>query len=82
MEMGNFQRKSPYVQVKTKANGDTIVHIRQFVYTNDSHNSLVRESTVQFRSLFFHLRALDAQFTQGMSLGTDENEIKVAIGTK
>lgn len=89
MAMTHFRRKSPYVQVKTKANEETIVHIRQFVHTDDSYNSPLRESTdgvmmtlMQFRSLMFHLRALDAQFTQREPLVTDANENKVAIGMK
>ena len=85
----HLRRKSPYVQVKTKANEETIVHIRQFVYTDNSNSSSLRESTdgvmmtlMQFRSLMFHLRALDAQFTQGVPLNTDTNDYKTVIGAK
>ena len=89
MMMTHLRRKSPYVQVKTKANEETIVHIRQFVYTDSSNRSSLRESTdgvmmtlMQFRSLMFHLRALDAQFTQGVPLNVDANDNKVVIGAK
>ena len=89
MMMTHLRRKSPYVQVKTKANEETIVHIRQFVYTDSSNSSSLRESTdgvmmtlMQFRSLMFHLRALDAQFTQGVPLNADTNDNKAVIGTK
>ena len=89
MMMTHLRRKSPYVQVKTKANEETIVHIRQFVYTDSSNSSSLRKSTdgvmmtlMQFRSLMFHLRALDAQFTQGVPLNADTNDNKAVIGTK
>ena len=89
MMMAHLRRKSPYVQVKIKANEETIVHIRQFVYTDSSNSSSLRESTdglmmtlMQFRSLMFHLRALDAQFTQGAPLNTDTNDNKAVIGAK
>ena len=89
MMMTHLRRKSPYVQVKTKANEETIVHIRQFVYTDSSNNASLRESTdgvmmtlMQFRSLMFHLRALDAQFTQGAPLNADTNDNKAVIGAK
>lgn len=87
--MTHLRRKSPYVQVKTKANEETIVHIRQFVYTDSSNSSSLRESTdgvmmtlMQFRSLMFHLRALDSQFTQGVPLNADTNDNKAVIGAK
>ena len=67
--IATFKRDSPFVQVYA-ANEDTIVHIRQLIYTTDdesipkeSHDGLVM-TLMQFRSLMFHLRALDAQFMQ------------------
>ena len=89
MTMPHLRRKSPYVQVKTKANEETIVHIRQLVYTDSSNSSSLRKSMdgvmmtlMQFRSLMFHLRALDAQFTQGAPLNVDTNDNKIIIGAK
>ena len=89
MIMTHLRRKSPYVQVKTKANEETIVHIRQFVYTESSNSSSLRESTdgvmmtlMQFSSLMFHLRALDAKFTQGAPLNADTNDNKAVTGAK
>ena len=69
-----MERDNPFVHVYA-ANEDTIVHIRQLIYTNDGGQSTPRESCdgvvmtlMQFRSLMFHLRALDAQFMQGSEM--------------
>ena len=89
MAMSSLRRMSPYVQVKTEANEETIVRIRQFVYTNSSNSSSLCESTdgvmmtlMQFRSLMFHLHALEAQFTQGVPRNADTNDNKAVIGAK
>ena len=51
------------------------MHIRQLIYANDGDQSVPKEShdgmvmtLLQFRSLMFHLRALDAQFMQGSEM--------------
>ena len=69
-----MERDNPFVHVYA-ANEDTIVHIRQLIYTNDGGQTTPRESCdgvvmtlMQFRSLMFHLRALDAQFMQGSEM--------------
>ena len=71
--MATSQRDAPFVHVYA-ANKDTIVHIRQLIYT-DSHQTTPRElrdrvvmTSMQFRSLRFHLRALEAQFMQGSDI--------------
>ena len=65
-----MRRESPFVQVYT-SDADTFVHIRQFIYSSYDGESMPSESQdgvmmtlMQFRSLMFHLRALDSQFTQ------------------
>ena len=88
--METSKRDNPFVYVYA-ANEDTIVHIRQLIYTNDGGQSTPRESCdgvvmtlMQFRSLMFHLRALDAQFMQGSEMRLTspcENESK-RIGEK
>ena len=80
-----MERDNPFVHVYA-ANEDTIVHIRQLIYMNDGGQSSPREShdgvvmtLMQFRSLMFHLRALDAQFMQGSDMcltSPRENESK------
>ena len=85
-----MERDNPFVHVYA-ANEDTIVHIRQLIYTNDGGHTTPRESCdgvvmtlMQFRSLMFHLRALDAQFMQGSEMRLTspcENESK-RIGKK
>ena len=65
---------NPFVHVYV-ANEDTILHIRQLIYVGDgdqlspkeSHDGVVM-TLMQFRSLMFHLRALDAQFIQGSEM--------------
>ena len=53
------------------SDADTLVHIRQFIYSSYDGESMPSESQdgvmmtlMQFRSLMLHLRALDSQFTQ------------------
>ena len=65
-----MSRDSPFVQVYT-TNDDTFVHIRQLIYSRYDGEANPSESQdgvmmtlIQFRSLMFHLRALDSQFTQ------------------
>ena len=64
-----MRQESPKVHVYTTEN-DAIVHIRQLIYTDDDQTSFkeshdgVKMTLMQFRSLMFHLRALDMQFTQ------------------
>ena len=72
--METSRRDNPFVHVYA-ANEDTIVHIRQLIYTNDGDQTTLREShdgvvmtLMQFRSLMFHLRALDAQFMQSSEM--------------
>ena len=66
--MATFKREDPFVHVYA-ANEDTIIHIRQLIYTNDDDQSApiqahdgVMMTLMQFRSLMFHLQALNAQF--------------------
>ena len=72
--MAKFRGEDPFVQVYA-ANEDTIIHIRQLIYTNDDDQSApiqahdgVMMTLMQFRSLMFHLRALDAQFMQASEI--------------
>ena len=72
--METLRRDNPFVHVYA-ANEDTIVHIRQLIYVSNGDQSSPREShdgvvmtLMQFRSLMFHLRALDAQFMQGSEM--------------
>ena len=82
----SMKRDSPFVHVYA-ANENTIVHIRQLIY-KDNHSSPSESSDgvvmtlMQFRSLMFHLRALDAQFTQGMQHNDNANEVVSQIGSK
>ena len=72
--METSRRDNPFVNMYA-ANEDTIVHFLQLIYVsdgeqsspNESHNGVVMTLT-QFRSLMFHLRALDAQFMQGLEM--------------
>ena len=83
--METSRRDNPFVHVYA-ANEDTIVHIRQLIYVSNGDQSSPREShdgvvmtLMQFRSLMFHLRALDAQFMQGSEMcltSSCENESK------
>ena len=92
-----MQRDSPFVQVYT-TNEDTFVRIRQLVYAggddgettpNESQDGVMM-SLIQFRSLMFHLRALDAQFTQRVEMNStvkeesnnENNDNIKSIGTK
>ena len=69
--METLRRDNPFVYVYA-ANEDTIVHICKSICASDgdqfsakeSHNEVVM-TLMQFRSLMFHLQALDAQFMQG-----------------
>ena len=79
MAMATVRRESPFVQVYA-ANEKTIVHIRQLVCSNmneiapfESKDGIVM-TLMQFRSLMFHLRALDAQFTQGIECSNDVDD--------
>ena len=70
--MATFKKEDPFVQVYA-ANENTIVHIGQLIYTNDGDQSASKKAhdgvmmtLMQFRSLMFHLRALDAQFMQAL----------------
>ena len=79
MAMATVRRESPFVQVYA-ANEKTIVHIRQLVCSNmneiapfESKDGIVM-TLMQFRSLMFHLRALDAQFTQGIECSKDVDD--------
>ena len=72
--MAKFRGEDPFVQVYA-ANEDTIIHIRQLIYTSDGDQSTPKKShdgvimtLMQFRSLMFQLRALDAQFVQGSEI--------------
>ena len=74
--MATFKREDPFVHVYA-ANEDTIIHIRQLIYTNDDDQSTpiqahdgVMMTLMQFRSLMFHLRALRAIYAgYGNSVG-------------
>ena len=62
-----MKRSLPYVKFY-ESNEDTFVLIRQFVYSDYNEGSPpteIKMTLLQFRSLMFHLRALDSQFTQG-----------------
>ena len=80
--MATLRRESPTVHVCTSGS-DAIVHIRQLIYTDDDQTSFkesqdgVKMTLMQFRSLMFHLRALDMQFTQNSvnKLTTSSSEI-------
>ena len=79
MAMTTVRRESPFVQVYA-ANENTVVHIRQLIY-NSNDQATPGESSdgvvmtlMQFRSLMFHSRALDAQFTQGVDFTQDEEK--------
>ena len=77
-----MMRGSPSVQVYTSSD-DTFVHIRQLIYYTNGGEATVGETQdgvmmtlMQFRSLMFHLRALDAQFTQRAESSDEWNETK------
>ena len=78
--MAILRRESPTVQVYTTEN-DAIVHVRQLIYTDDDQTSFkesqygVKMTLMQFRSLLFHLGALDMQFTQN-----SENKLTTTSG--
>ena len=65
-----MRRDEAFIQVYV-AGDDTIVHIRQLIFTGDNEEipsesqDGVLLNLTQFQSLMFHLRALDIQFTQG-----------------
>ena len=77
-----MRRDSPFVNVYA-ASEHTVVHIRQLIYTNEcatpseSQDGVVM-SLMQFRSLMFHLRALDAQFTQGVAMDNVKSSVEPA----
>ena len=85
--METLRRDNPFVHVYA-ANEYTIVHIRQLIYASDGDQSSPKEShdgvvmtLMQFGSLMFHLRALDAQFMRGSEMcltSPCENESKHA----
>ena len=65
--MAKFRGEDPFVQVYA-ANEDTIIHIGQLIYTNNGDQSALKQANegvmmtlMQFRSLMFHLQALNAQ---------------------
>ena len=64
-----MNRDNPFVNVYVGGE-NTLVYIRQFVHTDenatlcDSRDGVLM-TLLQFRSIMFHLRALDAQFTNG-----------------
>ena len=64
-----MNRDNPFVNVYVGGE-NTLVHIRQLVHADenatlcDSRDGVLM-TLLQFRSLMFHLRALDAQFTNG-----------------
>ena len=93
-----MRRDSPFVQVYS-TNDDTFVHIRQLIYSRYDGEATPSESQdgvmmtlMQFRSLMFHLRALDSQFTQRVETAsavkeeeesTEENDDKTkSVGMK
>ena len=72
--IATIKRDDLFVHVYA-ANEDTTVHIRQLIYTSDGDQSTPKKShdgvimtLMQFRSLMFQLRALDAQFVQGSEI--------------
>lgn len=73
-------RDAPFVNVYA-ADADTIVQIRQFVRTAPCTASTAAEDGIvmtmlQFRSLMFHLKALDVSFTDnGHEEATKDNDI-------
>ena len=80
--MATLRRENPTVHVCTSGS-EAIVHICQLIYTDDDETSFkesqdgVKMTLMQFRSLMFHLRALDMQFTQNSEnkLTTSSSEI-------
>ena len=86
MAMMTVRRESPFVQVSA-ANENTIVYIRQLIYYNNDQatpsesSDWVVMTLMQFRSLMFHLRALDAQFTQGVDFTQDEEKTMMVMKT-
>ena len=79
MALATVRRESPFVQVYA-ANEKTIVHIRQLVCSNMNENAPFESkdgivmTLMQFRSLMFHLHALDAQFTQSIECSKDVDD--------
>ena len=83
--METSRKDNPFVHVYA-ANEDTIAHFRQLIYVSDGDQSSPKElhdgvimTLMQFRSLMFHLRELDAQFMQGLEMRLTspcENESK------
>lgn len=75
-----MRRDSPFVNVYA-ASENTVVHIRQMIYKNggktpsESEDGIVMP-LIEFRSLMFHLRALDAQFTQGAAIAKCNANVK------
>ena len=74
-----MRRDEAFIHVYV-AGSDTIVHIRQLIFTGDneeipteSQNGVLLNLT-QFQSLMFHLRALDTQFTQGSENNSLQNQ--------
>ena len=72
--MGKFRGEDPFVQVYA-ANEDTIIHIGQLIYTNDGDQSAPKQAhegvmmtLIQFRSLMFYLRVLEAKFMQASEI--------------
>ena len=72
-----MKRDAPLVNVYVGK--DTFVHIRQLVYDTSERDDPPRESRdgvrmslMQFRSLMFHLRTLDAQFTHSVDEDTKD----------
>ena len=70
--MATLRQENPKIHVCTSGS-EAIVHIHQFIYTDDDQTSFkgsqdgVKMTLMQFRSLMFHLRALDMQFTQKLT---------------
>ena len=82
-----MMRGSPSVQVYTNSD-DTFVHIHQLIYSTNSVKATVSETQdcvmmtlMQFRSLMFHLRALDAKFMQRAESSDKWNETR-SVGMK
>ena len=67
-----MRRDSPFVQVYD-SDKQTVVHIRQLIYTDDQSKPIESADGVvmpldEFGPFMFHLRALDAQFKQGAAM--------------
>ena len=71
-----MRQDGPFVRIST-ANEDTFIHIRQFVYSDYDEGSPpmeIKMTLMQFRSLMFHLRALDSQFTQRIENAVEDEK--------